>query len=475
MGKVINRIVRSMDYEFFKKETPPGRYELFFRGNLLVFAGYLIATIETIIAINLGLTELSFAKTYFISSFVMILTFILTFMTWLTRVKYIWQEALIFILYLATFLFAFCVWVYWLGELRFLGILNGLTAVTIVLSYTNVFQSLGMSVSTLLCYYSVVWYSIRVAGQPGSFEKETFFALCLVPAFMLISAAAYYMNRQRKELQRASAQLEALNANLRDANDDLQIKQKLIEIEMDLAREIQTAVMPSKPPETRDWEVAFFSKPYGAVTGDFFDIYHRDGSLQGISLFDVSGHGVAPALITILAKPVVYSLFNKSVDGRLGDVFQLANGGLLDELETVNLYITGVIVKMNESEVEYSNAGHPDIIYYNASARKASILTDEERRFKGHPIGISVKKSDYRSIKIDVENGDFMVLYSDGLTEIRNPEKEEFGRNRLVDVIESSRSRSAESLLNEIIDSMNIFTCGMKPIDDITLIVAYRL
>lgn len=294
----------------------------------------------------------------------------------MTKIRYVWYELAIFIAYLSTFLAAFCIWVFWLGEMRFLGILNGFTAVTIVLSYTNALQSLSMSISTLVCYYSVVWYSIKIAGQPGSLERETFFALCLIPAFILISVAAYYMNKRRRDLKRARNGLQILYNELSTANNRLVNEQHLTEIEMNLANEIQSAIFPRKVPEISDWDIAFVTKPYGAVSGDFYDFYSKGDSLKGVSLFDVSGHGVAAALITILAKPVIYTYFNNSGSSDLGDVLEYANSDLFDQLEEVNLYITGLLLRMKDNNVEYVNAGHPDILWYQQSEKKVSVIGD---------------------------------------------------------------------------------------------------
>jgi len=471
LKKLFNRNWRSEFLSFLKSESSPDRFLLFFRGNLLVFMGYIIATLETLIGINFGLTDLTYVETFTISSSVLVITLILTVITVLTRIRLVWHEVAIFSLYLVTFLFAFCIWVFWLGELRFLGILNGFTAVTIVLSYTSAIQSLIMSTSTLICYYSMVWYSIKIAGQPGSIAKETFFALCLIPAFILISAAAYYMNKRRKDLQAASFELERLNINLTEANNELKNKQSLTEIEMDLASEIQNAIFPGKAPVVLDWEIAFITKPYGAVTGDFYDFYCPGDSLKGISLFDVSGHGVAPALITILAKPVLYSYFNQFVNSRLGKVVESANKDLIEELEAVNLYITGLLLRMNGHEVEYVNAGHPDLLLIESSSGEVHIIQDSSNTFKGHPIGISHSMEEYKSHKFNVEQGDSLIFYSDGLTEGRNPKGEQFGIPRLVNVLKSSKSIDASGVLNRIMADFKTFTGDAKPADDITVIV----
>ena len=466
---------RGMKLSYLTSEVPPDKYDLFLRGNLLVFSGYVIATLETLIAIYAGLTIITYEQTFYISIPILLLSCIITSITYFNKNLLVWHELLLFGIYVITYLVAFCVWIYWLGDLRFLGILNAITAVTVALSYTNALQSLFMSMPTLICYSAVTFYSIVIAGQPGSLMRETFLSLCLFPAFLFIASTAYYINRKREDIEQANNELEKLNYDLTYVNDRLKKEQHLSEIEMDLASEIQNAIFPKKAVNTTDWDIAFLTKPYGAVSGDFYDFYCRGNSLKGVSLFDVSGHGVAPALITILAKPVLYSYFNKFESSRLGLVFESANSELLDELETVNLYITGLLLRMNGLEVEYVNAGHPDLFHLKASGGNLNVMNDAADSFKGHPLGISRVRQEYQSIKFNVAPGDFLIFYSDGLTECRNEMGEQFGVKRLSDVILSFKKGNSAGLLAHIMKSFYDFTANAKAGDDITIIIAGKL
>ncbi len=451
------------------------RYSLFMLGNLLVFSGYTIVTIETIIAIYLKLSVISYRETFFISLPILTLSLILSAFTYLKKNFLVWHEFAIFGIYCLTFLFAFCLWVYKLGDLRLLGIINVLTAITIVLTYTNIIQSLMMSVSTFLGYYLMMFYSIKIAGQSGSLVKETFLTFCLLPAFILIASTSYYISKKRNALQKVKLELEILNFNLSESNDKLLKEQMISEIEMDLAGEIQRAILPGKVPDTTDWDIAFMTKPSGIVSGDFYDFYWNRSSLKGISLFDVSGHGIAPALITILAKPVLYSHFMSAEFSNLGEVLESTNSDLLNELEEVNVYITGIILRMKNNEVEYVNAGHPDLIHFKSSEKKVLFVSDSSNLFKGHPLGISLSRQRYQSHKLNVSSGDFLILYSDGLTECKNFEGEQFSSEILTDAIESYRGTDAAGLLNSILDSLNRFTGNLKAGDDITIIVARKV
>lgn len=461
-----------MKKAYLTSKISRNRYELFLRGNLFVLAGYFLATAETLIGIYLGLTELTYKQTLYISISIIVISSALCLITRFKKNLLYWQEWAIFGTYLLTFLIAFSLWIYRLGDLRFMGIVNAITAVTIVLSYTNVFQSLLMSIPTLICYFIVTWYSIKVAGQSGSLAKEIFLSLCLFPGFLLISSAAYYINRKRKDLQKVKNKLEVLNNNLSEAFDKLKKEQQLTEVEMDLARHIQRAIFPGKAPPVSDWEIAFISKPYGAVSGDFYDFYSGENSLKGLSLFDVSGHGVAPALITILIRPVLYSSFIRFKSSDPGNVIESVNSELYKQLEEVDIYITGILLRMNGSDVEYVNAGHPDLIHFNRSSKKISYIADTADSFKGCPVGIARSGQQYPSFKFSVSPGEFLILYTDGIIESKNSEGDSFGFERFSAAITSSPGNDSAGILENIMETFNEFIGDNRAGDDITLIIA---
>ena len=203
----IKPTVRILSY--LTAKIPADRHVLILHGNLLITAGSLIAIIETFIAVSLGLHHVPYTHTIFISIIILSMTTVFTSIPYFKKNLRIWHELALFLIYLLFFLFAFCLWEYRLGELRFLAIINAITSIIILLSYTNIFQSLLISISTLICYYSISWYAIKISGQPGSLQKEAFLSFCLFPAFMLISFAAYYVNKSRIEIQRIKNELES--------------------------------------------------------------------------------------------------------------------------------------------------------------------------------------------------------------------------------------------------------------------------
>ncbi len=450
------------------------RNALFIRGSLLITAGSSIAILETFAAIYLGLHTVTYKNALFVALFVSAMNSILILITYLKKSFLVWHEWVIFGATLIICQIGFSLWVYRLADLRFLALINALTIITIVLYYTNLVQSILISAGTLLNYLAITWYSIKIAGQSGSVAEEVFYSLSIFPSFILVSFAAYFINKKRDALQVVKTELEKINFDLSQTNTQLKKEQSMSDVEMGIASEIQEIVFPRMAPAVNDWDIAFLTRPYGAVSGDFFDFYTKDQTLNGISLFDVSGHGVAPALITILAKPVIYNNFKNCSASGLGEVFELSNDELHKELEAVNLYITGLMVRMSGDNVEYVNAGHPDLLHFHPATKGIKVITDSLSNFKGHPLGITFSGQNYNSLKFKVETGDFLVFYSDGLTESRNSSGRQYGTSRLIDAIENSNVSDASEMLDYIIDSLNYFAESIKSDDDITIIVARK-
>ncbi len=457
---------------YLKSEVSPERYSLIRRGNMLITTGSLIAIIETLTAIYIGLHKVPIKQSIYFSLLVLFITAVLSLTPLVKKSVHVWYEWAGFAVYAVIFVTAFSVWEYRLGELRLLAVINAITTITILLFYINLLQAFIISSSILVCYYNVAIYSIKVAGQPGTVEKEIFLCFSLVPAFILITFIAYYMDRKRNELLKVSSELEKLNNILAKANIEIQQSQVLTDIEMKLAGEIQDSIFTGKIPDITGWDLAFKTVTSGAVSGDFYDFYTEKNSLKGISLFDVSGHGVAPGLITILVRPMLFKYFNINKNERLGKVIESANVEILGELDEVNPYITGIVLRINGDEIEYINAGHPDLLYLKARRNTVHIIKDSSDRFKGAPIGIASQDDHYRVLNFEIKPGDFLIFFSDGLTGSRNDSGEPFGTNRLIEAIKSSNSVNAAGKLDDIMNSLNSFTGRMQQPDDITLFVA---
>jgi PAS domain S-box-containing protein len=117
-------------------------------------------------------------------------------------------------------------------------------------------------------------------------------------------------------------ELKHQEAELKQANKELRARQRIAELEMNIASNIQSQLFPKEPPFSNDWDIAFVFKPLMGVSGDFYDFYEDDGILKGLSLFDVAGHGISSGLITLLARSIISRHFNEMTDHNLARVIK---------------------------------------------------------------------------------------------------------------------------------------------------------
>ncbi|MCR5762907.1 MAG: serine/threonine-protein phosphatase, partial [Treponema sp.] len=235
-----------------------------------------------------------------------------------------------------------------------------------------------------------------------------------------------------------------------------------------MAEHVQKSFYPSKVPNLDKWEIAFEFRPLASVSGDLYDFYYDKGNLNGVSLFDVSGHGVASALVGILAKSLVQSIFNENADKPLSKIMSLVNAAIIKEKGSIENYMTGVILRINDNEVEYVNAGHTDVLIKNKST---IVFADKQNKCRSRFLGIPDLPVEFTSITTRIHKDSYFLIYSDCLTESRNLAGDEMGVELLKKVFDSSDSSTAKDVLNDILESFDAFTEAVPIKDDLTVIV----
>ncbi|TAL32186.1 MAG: serine/threonine-protein phosphatase, partial [Spirochaetes bacterium] len=454
-------------------ETGLPSYDILIKNIVLVMAGYVIATLETMLARALGLTSISYGEVLFIAGAVFSYAMASYWLVYLNRRVTLLIDSLVYYGNLTVYLAMYGVWIYKLGEIRTLGLFNALIAVTIVLTYTPMSRSLMMSLGTVACHLVVSRFAIYDAGQPGSFAREIFYTIAFVPAFLIISYFAGRLQRQNAALGDTNRELEKANLDLTRANEELEATRRVTEIEMDLAVTIQSAIFPDAAPQTDEWDVAFSFKPRNGVSGDFYDFYYEGPVLRGMSLFDVSGHGVSSALITMFAKPIFFRHFTRMSGGPLHRVIEAANLRLIDEMRNIHGFITGIMLRFGGGSVEYVNAGHPDLLH-RRSGRGVRVIGAGHELIKGRPLGIEGPTRTCKTVKFGVAPGDVLVLYTDCVTECVGAANNSYGVERLIASFERAPGEDAGAILEFIERQFHDFLGDRRVEDDFTLIVARK-
>jgi len=239
-------------------------------------------------------------------------------------------------------------------------------------------------------------------------------------------------------------------------------KQK-IEEELELARDIQTNLLPKTPPSSKIFELAGHNIPSKEVGGDYYDFFLLKENSVGIAIGDISGKGVPAALlmsnlqaalrITALEFSEPHKVLSK-VNSHItkttsAEKFATFFYGIFDP-ETLIF--------------RYTNAGHN----YPVLIKKTGEI--ELLKQGGMIIGV-IEDAEYQSANIKLEKGDSLILYTDGVTEAMNPLKDEFGEERLTEILRHSPDLSAPGIINKILEEVSAFTNGNYFSDDLTLVV----
>jgi sigma-B regulation protein RsbU (phosphoserine phosphatase) len=236
--------------------------------------------------------------------------------------------------------------------------------------------------------------------------------------------------------------------------------------EMRAATRIQSLILPRTKPEMENLHVAVRYAPMSAVAGDFYDFLEIRPGCLGIVVADVVGHGVPAALVASMVKVAVSSQMD--VGAEPGKVIAGLNSTLCRTAQ--EQYATAVYVFLDEAKRTgcYSAAGHPPLLLWHRATRTLIKLNES-----GLLLGVRPTE-EYAQTDFQLETGDRLLVYSDGMVEAANPKDEEFGEVRLAEFITTCQDlpveEFAERLLNEVLAwPANGSTATQA--DDITIVV----
>lgn len=294
--------------------------------------------------------------------------------------------------------------------------------------------------------------NIRAAMNGGAFDFAT------KPIDMEDLEATIEKARQQIDFVRKS---QAEHNELTDIHTDLEA-----------AKSIQMAIVPhSFPPFPKLTDrIDLFAKMQAAkdVGGDFYDFFSIDEEHIGFIMADVSGKGVPAAIFMAVSRTVLRTIGASSTT--VSDVVEASNNMIASD-SVNNMFVTVFYGTMNVTtgEITYVNAGHnpPFILHANGTL---SIV----ERTGGMALGIMEGLS-FASKTITLEKGDTLICYTDGVTEAFNVDYEEFGEERLKNLLPALKASTAEGICTKIHAAVQDFANGAQQSDDITLMALKRV
>lgn len=247
---------------------------------------------------------------------------------------------------------------------------------------------------------------------------------------------------------------------------DEMIEKKRMERELELAGDIQQGLLPSKAPEVEGWDLVGSNTPCYTIGGDYYDFIERPGGLA-IALGDVSGKGAGAALMMMVLRATVH--FASQREKTVMDIISQTNGVIYDN-SPQQFYATFFLTDVNTTtgRMRYVNAGHiPPILYKKASH---SIERLEEG---GTVLGL-FDIAPFIEGESEFSSGDILVVFTDGISEAWGADEEEYGEDRLAELVRDNASLSAAELEALIQNEVDTYTGGAPPTDDKTIIVVKR-
>jgi serine phosphatase RsbU (regulator of sigma subunit)/ketosteroid isomerase-like protein len=238
-----------------------------------------------------------------------------------------------------------------------------------------------------------------------------------------------------------------------------------IERELQVAQTIQQASLPREVPQLEGWRITPIYLPAREVGGDFYDFLELDDGRLGIVVGDATGHGVPAALVMASARSMLRAVAQAS--NSPGDALRRVNDPLATEIPP-NMFVTCFycILDPKSGRLSYANAGHDLPYVWHGGAC-------EELRARGMPLGL-MPGMHYEQKEIVLQKGESALLYTDGLVEAHNPQREMFGFPRLQTLV-SEHAEEERSLEATLLEELYSFVGeGWEQEDDITLLTLRR-
>ncbi len=262
-----------------------------------------------------------------------------------------------------------------------------------------------------------------------------------------LSAKTLAQERQAKEMEVQRALLEAENAR--------QTK------ELEDARQLQLSMLPQTVPQLPHLDIAVYMKTAAEVGGDYYDFHHNDDGTLTVAIGDATGHGTKAGIVVTATKSLFQVL---AQNGESPEIFRK----FTQTLKSMNLgrmYMAMTLIKFKDNKIKIAAAGMPPTLLYRAATKSV-----EEINIKAMPLG-SFSSFPYRQEELELAPGDTIVLMSDGLPEMFNPDGEILDYPAAKDIFAEVAPRSPHEIIAHLSKAGETWANGHPQEDDVTFVV----
>ncbi len=327
----------------------------------------------------------------------------------------------------------------------------------------------------ILCFIPV-FLSLGIQFFACIFFKKNINSLMLAVSWIIV--IFLFLGMLIIDFVKLSKEVEYMNKNLEHLvevrTDALDNEKKRALREIELASFVQQSFLKIDTDNINHWDIKYYSKPMAGVSGDLYIAFISNNKLDGFGIFDISGHGIASGLVTMLVKNIIEQEFYKGINKPLTTVMDLINERIILEKGNIENYLTGMIIRIKNNFMELVNAGHPKALLYNSKTEEIGFIEKEGISQFG-TIGIDGFPVTFQTIKFDMNKNDELILYTDGITEAKNLDDKDFGTQGIINMFNNNKHKDLENQVMAIQDELNSFTGSEKFSDDITYIILKKL
>lgn len=287
--------------------------------------------------------------------------------------------------------------------------------------------------------------------------------------FLAYSMVSIMSERLDSSNESAFHDLVAKNQALQKAYDELKeaqdqlIEKERLERELQVAADIQLSILPDVLPDTEEFSFGARILPARQVGGDFYDVFELKDHRLGILIGDVADKGVPSALFMARAHALIMA--EADIGATPAEVMNLVNTHIT-RLQKSTQFVTVLygILDLKTREFSYARAGHEPPLIMHADGS-----VDRMPHSPGMAIGLWEPVTlDEKMVKLN--SGDTLILYTDGMTDCRDPKGEAFGLERIKKTLSDLAKQNAQYICNTLLETLQAYQDGSKQDDDVTLV-----
>lgn len=291
---------------------------------------------------------------------------------------------------------------------------------------------------------------LRAQGDNRYLKAFLYYYLPRVLVLTLIANACYGISSRASRL-------------LKEETEQVKLNQKIAG-DLEVARDIQNSVLPLASLEGSRGNIYALMDPAKEIGGDFYDYFFIDNNHMGFVIADVSGKGIPGALFMMKAETLIKSL-TMTLKTDTAKILEKSNAVLCMN-NNANMFVTCWlgILNMSNGQLEYTNAGHTEPLL--VSGKSVKLLKGNHGLVLG-----ALDNAKYKQDTINLNAGDKVILYTDGVTEAHNPQDELYGEKRLIEFTKRTIDDKSKNYIHNLREELKKFADGNEQFDDITMLV----